>query len=162
LYSAIDARVDEMLERGFVEEVKRLIEVGPVSAKPFGAIGYRHVLQYLNGTKSYSQMLLELKRDTRRFAKRQMTWWRNQPQRLGWRYIEIDAYRRQSDLLREDPAVHSGSADLRCLEGVLEDFLEENQSFREEGIAFIRIRWTIHPRQRCKRHAPLAYLHKIL
>ena len=89
LYRSIDARVDLMMSSGLVEEVVWLRQHYPLSSRPFTAIGYRHVGYYLDGRLSYDDMVAMLKRDTRRFAKRQMTWWRNQSARLGWQSVEF-------------------------------------------------------------------------
>lgn len=87
LYRAIEMRVQEMLSRGLIEEVKNLRQLYPLNSHPFGAIGYRHVNQFLEGQIDLPEMEMLVKRDTRRFAKRQMTWWRNQPAALGWKVL---------------------------------------------------------------------------
>jgi tRNA dimethylallyltransferase len=74
-YRRIDLRVQRMFEAGLVDEVRGLLERGvPRDAKPFGAIGYRHVLA---GLDNIDTMQL-IQRDTRRYAKRQLTWFRRQ------------------------------------------------------------------------------------
>ncbi len=85
LYERINLRSEQMLNEGLIEETRELLKHFPETIKPFGAIGYSHVIKYLNGTFSGAEELLtELSQDTRRFAKRQLTWWRNQPKALGW------------------------------------------------------------------------------
>ncbi|NPA94530.1 MAG: tRNA (adenosine(37)-N6)-dimethylallyltransferase MiaA [Thermodesulfobacteria bacterium] len=80
LYSRIDKRVDMMLEQGFLEEVIQLLKKGLSPAlKPLQSIGYRHIISYLLGEKELSQAIFEMKRDTRRYAKRQITWFRKDP-----------------------------------------------------------------------------------
>jgi tRNA dimethylallyltransferase len=80
LYSRIDERVRRMFEAGLVDEVRRLLATGiPRSAKPFEAIGYRHVLADLDSSIAWEETIRIIQRDTRRYAKRQMTWFRNQP-----------------------------------------------------------------------------------
>lgn len=75
LYERINRRVDIMIEDGLVDEVKSLIDRGYASGlKPFRSIGYRHILDFLEGRLSWEDTLQTLKRDTRRYAKRQMTW----------------------------------------------------------------------------------------
>lgn len=84
LYSRIDRRVDRMFQAGLVDEVRRLLAMGiPRSAKPFEAIGYRHVLADLDSSIAWEETIRIIQRDTRRYAKRQMTWFRNQ-QDLTW------------------------------------------------------------------------------
>jgi tRNA dimethylallyltransferase len=80
LYRRIDDRVNLMFASGLVEEVRRLLAMGiPRSAKPFEAIGYRHVLANLDSSITSEETIRIIQRDTRRYAKRQMTWFRNQP-----------------------------------------------------------------------------------
>jgi len=75
LYARIDNRVDLMIEAGLVEEVKNLLAMGFSSElKSMQSIGYRHVFGFLTGSLPWDECLRTLKRDTRRFAKRQLTW----------------------------------------------------------------------------------------
>lgn len=81
LYERINHRVDVMIEEGLVDEVKSLIDQGFSSGlKPFRSIGYRHVLDFFEGRLSWDDALRTLKRDTRRYAKRQLTWFNADPQ----------------------------------------------------------------------------------
>ena len=77
LYERIDARVDEMLKNGLVEEVKDLQRMGchreMVSMQ---GLGYKEILSWLGGEYPYEEAIRILKRDTRHFAKRQLTWFR--------------------------------------------------------------------------------------
>jgi tRNA dimethylallyltransferase len=69
-----------MLKRGLVEEVKSLLEAGvSPEAKVFNAHGYRRVVEYLKGQRTLANALEQMKLDTRHYAKRQLTWWRKQP-----------------------------------------------------------------------------------
>lgn len=83
LYERIDRRVDEMLENGLVEEVKRLKEMGyhrgMVSMQ---GLGYKEILSYLDGEMPLEEAVRILKRDTRHFAKRQLTWFRREPETI--------------------------------------------------------------------------------
>lgn len=73
----IEDRVDRMFERGLVEEVRELVRRGVrQDAPPFKALGYRHVLAHLRGELSLEEAKALTKQDTRRYAKRQMTWFR--------------------------------------------------------------------------------------
>ncbi|MBU0995820.1 MAG: tRNA (adenosine(37)-N6)-dimethylallyltransferase MiaA [Proteobacteria bacterium] len=90
LYERINMRVDMMIKDGLVEEVKNLIKKGyPKELKPMKSIGYRHVTEYLNQKISWDDMLFLFKRDTRRYAKRQLTWFRNDPDILWFQPSEI-------------------------------------------------------------------------
>lgn len=79
LYERIDARVDEMLKNGLVEEVKTLQRMGchrgMVSIQ---GLGYKEILAWLEGEYPYDEAVRILKRDTRHFAKRQLTWFRRE------------------------------------------------------------------------------------
>ena len=79
LYERIDARVDEMLKNGLVEEEKNLHRMGchreMVSMQ---GLGYKEILSWLGGEYPYEEAIRILKRDTRHFAKRQLTWFRRE------------------------------------------------------------------------------------
>ena len=76
LYARIDARVDAMLTAGLVDEVCGLLPYRELSA--LQTVGYQEVVPYLDGAYEYDEMVRLLKRNTRRYAKRQLTWFRNQ------------------------------------------------------------------------------------
>lgn len=77
LYRRIEERVDRMFERGIIQEVACLLEKGvPEEAPPFRALGYKHVLRHLRGELSRAEAISLTKKDTRHYAKRQMTWFR--------------------------------------------------------------------------------------
>jgi len=84
LYARIDQRVDMMMEAGLVDEVKRLLEMGySAELKSMQSIGYRHVVEFLEEKLPWDECLRTLKRDTRRFAKRQYTWF-GADDRIQW------------------------------------------------------------------------------
>ncbi len=79
LYANIDKRVDIMMENGLLEEVRRLKEMGyDRSLVSMQGIGYKEILAYLDGECSLEEAVYIIKRDTRHFAKRQMTWFRRE------------------------------------------------------------------------------------
>ncbi len=79
LYRRIDERVVRMFKAGLAGEVRDLLEGGlPRSAKPLEAIGYRQVLSYLDACNRRDETVRTIQRDTRRYAKRQLTWFRRQ------------------------------------------------------------------------------------
>ncbi|MBQ3513742.1 MAG: tRNA (adenosine(37)-N6)-dimethylallyltransferase MiaA [Lachnospiraceae bacterium] len=79
LYERINLRIDKMLEAGLVQEVAALKEMGiQKNMTSMQGIGYKEVLDYLNGETSYEDMVYLLKRDTRHFAKRQITWFKRE------------------------------------------------------------------------------------
>jgi tRNA dimethylallyltransferase len=80
LYARINERADRMFEGGLIEEVSGLIASGvPHTAKAFQAHGYRRVVEYLRGQRTREDALLQMKLDTRHYAKRQLSWWRSWP-----------------------------------------------------------------------------------
>lgn len=79
LYERIERRVDQMMENGLVDEVKRLKDMGCTSDMlSMQGLGYKEVLSYLDGTCSLSDASYIIKRDTRHFAKRQLTWFKRE------------------------------------------------------------------------------------
>lgn len=80
LYRRIDRRVDQMLADGLVEEVRTLLASGiPRTATCLQAIGYKELIAYLDGTETLDQAREAIARGTRRYAKRQRTWFRRNP-----------------------------------------------------------------------------------
>ena len=79
LYARIDKRVDQMLSQGLVEEVSRLREMGCCRGQTaMQGLGYKEILDYLDGKCSLDEAVYVLKRDTRHFAKRQLTWFKRE------------------------------------------------------------------------------------
>ena len=84
LYAAINRRVDRMMEHGLLDEVKGLREKGFDRHLPsMQAIGYAQLIQYLEGETSLDGAVENIKRSTRQFAKRQLTWFRRD-ERIRW------------------------------------------------------------------------------
>jgi len=107
LYPRIEQRIELMLTAGLVEEVKKLLNAGtPISATAVRGLGYRHIIAYLHGLCTYAEAITALKRDTRRFAKRQYTWFKRDT-RIRWFDAE-DYYGRgqypQTEVLAQDMA----------------------------------------------------------
>ena len=81
LYRRIDARVDEMIAAGLEQELDRLLEAGvPESATSMQAIGYKELLGQRRGEVSRAQAIEDIKRGSRNYAKRQLTWLRRNPE----------------------------------------------------------------------------------
>ncbi|WP_123931162.1 tRNA (adenosine(37)-N6)-dimethylallyltransferase MiaA [Thermodesulfitimonas autotrophica] len=90
LYRRIEARVDAMLAAGLVDEVKRLLARGvPREATAMQALGYKEIAAYLKGEVTFEEAVRLLKRNTRRFAKRQFTWFKREE---GIRWLDVAAY----------------------------------------------------------------------
>jgi tRNA dimethylallyltransferase len=80
LYARIDARVESMLASGWLDEVRQLVARGvPADAKPFQFIGYSELRAHLEGALSLADAVAQIQQTTRRFAKRQLTWFRKEP-----------------------------------------------------------------------------------
>lgn len=87
LYERIDKRVDLMMKEGLVEEVKALKKLGcRRGMTSMQGLGYKEILDYLDGLYSLEEAVYILKRDTRHFAKRQLTWFRREKD-VRWLYL---------------------------------------------------------------------------
>jgi tRNA dimethylallyltransferase len=108
LYRRIEERIDWQLAHGMVQETRALLDRG--YGRESGAmtgLGYRHVAAHVSGEYDYAEMVRLFKRDTRRFAKRQMTWFRKEP---GIRWIVMD---------EDQPLEHT----VRRIVSLIEEFL---------------------------------------
>ena len=75
LYARIDARVDHMMADGLLDEVRSLLPYRDLPA--LRTVGYSELFDYLDGKSSLDEAVRLIKRNTRHYAKRQLTWWRN-------------------------------------------------------------------------------------
>ena len=83
LYRRINARCARMVEEGLIQEVEGLLEKGYApQLRPMQSIGYRHAVQFLEGSWDLDAMISQLQIDTRRYAKRQLTWFRADPEMI--------------------------------------------------------------------------------
>lgn len=86
LYQRINTRVEQMMEHGLVEEVRSLIPYQHLNA--LQTVGYKELFEYFNGLTPLNESIEAIKKNTRQYAKRQMTWFRNQMdeswERVGW------------------------------------------------------------------------------
>ena len=78
LYERINQRTHSMLESGWIVEVEKLLTSYSPKLKPLQAIGYREIVKYLQGKLEWAPMVEEIKKRTRQYAKRQMTWFRKE------------------------------------------------------------------------------------
>ncbi len=103
LYRRIEMRVDRMIDFGLVAEVERLfgLSYGP-DLRPMRSIGYRQIGSYLNGDLSLDQAIGLIKRDSRRYAKRQLTWFRgdSEVQWLPWKNLWAETRQRVKKFLK--------------------------------------------------------------
>lgn len=82
LYERINKRVDIMIEQGLIEEVKSILKKHEQFPTAMQGLGYKEVVEYLQGKLSKKEMIEKLKMETRRYAKRQMTWFRKNKQTI--------------------------------------------------------------------------------
>lgn len=83
LYRRIEERVDSMLLAGLLEETKTLLRSGRLSLTAKQALGYRQIIEYLEGKRNWEETVALIKTKTRQYAKRQLTWFRADP-RIVW------------------------------------------------------------------------------
>jgi len=104
LYRLIEERIDSMIEEGFLLEVKALLARFSADCKPFRGLGYRHMIHYLQGKWGWEEMVSLWKRDTRRYAKRQLTWF-SRDDRIHWFSLEEgqeEACRRIQEFIKSE------------------------------------------------------------
>ena len=91
LYRRTDARVDDMVDRGLVDEVRRLVEMGYGFDLPaMSGIGYRQVGMYLRGELELPQAIERIKVETHRLVRQQYNWFRLKDERIHWLDITGD------------------------------------------------------------------------
>lgn len=89
LYDRINRRVDEMIKKGLVEEVENLIKIGvTIDCTSMQGIGYKEILMYLDGLISFDSAVEMIKQASRRYAKRQLTWFRAN-KKINWINPEV-------------------------------------------------------------------------
>ena len=100
LYSRIEQRVDMMLADGLIDEIRALLADGvPAAAQAMKAIGYKEIIPYLSGEWTLDQAVYELKKGTRHYAKRQLTWMRSEENVQWVDALEPTAYEQISGWL---------------------------------------------------------------
>ncbi|MBN8249998.1 tRNA (adenosine(37)-N6)-dimethylallyltransferase MiaA [Priestia flexa] len=91
LYDRINQRVDMMVQEGLVEEVKSLYDAGVRDVQSIQAIGYKELYTYFDGNCTLEEAIEQLKLNSRRYAKRQLTWFRNKMP-VTWFEMEVDNF----------------------------------------------------------------------
>ena len=110
LYARINARTEKHFADGLVDEVQRLLKEGvPPDSSALGAHGYRRVVEYLKDQRSLESAIAQTKLDVRHYAKRQLTWFRREPD-VHW----IKGFGNDPDVQQE------------CVEQI-RDFISERQ-----------------------------------
>ena len=99
LYKRIDMRVDLMIKEGLEDEVKKLLSMGYTKDLiSMQGIGYKEIIKYLDGEYSYDEAIEIIKRDSRRYAKRQLTWFRRYKDAM---WFDLDEYKDEKILLND-------------------------------------------------------------
>ena len=99
LYDRIDRRVDMLIKAGLVDEVRRLMDMGLTESDiSMKGIGYKEIIAYLEGQCDLDQAVSEMKKNTRHYAKRQLTWYRRYD-KIYW--LDISAYRNDEEAIEE-------------------------------------------------------------
>lgn len=102
LYQRINLRVDKMIEEGLVEETKKILELGyDKNLNSLNTVGYKEVMEFISGEISLEKAIYLIKRNTRRFAKKQMTWF-NKDKRILWIDAENKSAEELADLILKD------------------------------------------------------------
>lgn len=97
LYERINLRIDKMLEAGLIEEVKNLLQKGCTKEMvSMQGLGYKEIISYLDGECTLEEAIYLLKRDTRHFAKRQLTWFKREKE-VTW--IEKNEYEDKEEII---------------------------------------------------------------
>lgn len=86
LYEKINQRVDQMMEKGLVEETKKLLALHGRINNLINTIGYQEIIDYLDGKITLDEAVSNIKQNTRRYAKRQLTWFRRSGV-INWQYL---------------------------------------------------------------------------
>ena len=89
LYSRINLRVDIMIEKGLEEEVRNLVNKYTKFPTAMQGLGYKEVVEYFDGNLTYEEMIDKIKQESRRYAKRQLTWFRKNKETI-WLDSEND------------------------------------------------------------------------
>ncbi|MBO1625057.1 MULTISPECIES: tRNA (adenosine(37)-N6)-dimethylallyltransferase MiaA [Bacillus] len=97
LYDRINLRVDLMVEQGLVQEVNALYENGVRDCQSIQAIGYKELYNYFEGHVSLEEAIMQLKTNSRRYAKRQLTWFRN---KMDVTWFDVTDGEKTTEILR--------------------------------------------------------------
>jgi len=98
LYENIDQRVDSMVNKGLVDEVKQLLKMGYTKDMvSMQGLGYKEIIDYLEGTCTLEEAIYTIKRDTRRYAKRQLTWFRREKDVI---WVNKDNFESEEEILQ--------------------------------------------------------------
>lgn len=99
LYDRINERVDRMIEKGLIEEARQLFDQGIRNTQAVQAIGYKEIYRFLEGDLSKDEAIELLKRNSRRFAKRQLTWFKNKMPIQWFNMSEKPIYKKKQEII---------------------------------------------------------------
>ena len=106
LYVRINQRADQMFEQGLVEETKRLLDRYGMSARPLGSLGYRQAVEFLRGDLTGEEAVRLVQQVHRNYAKRQMTWFRREPEVMWFEGFGEDTQIQQAAATVTGSALH--------------------------------------------------------
>jgi len=106
LYVRINQRADQMFEQGLVEETKRLLDRYGTSARPLGSLGYRQAVEFLRGDLTGEEAVRLVQQVHRNYAKRQMTWFRREPEVMWFEGFGEDTQIQQAAATVTGSALH--------------------------------------------------------
>lgn len=101
LYNQINRRIDFMVEKGLVEEVQMIVNKFGIDAPSLNAIGYKEIIPYLEGENTLENCINLLKKNTRNYAKRQMTWFKNK-MNVQWYQLDRQTYEQSLQMIQSD------------------------------------------------------------
>ena len=88
LYNRINLRVDKMIEKGLIKEVESLMKYRKLNS--LKTVGYQEIFEYLDGSSSLEDTIIKIKQNTRRYAKRQITWLRHLDYTTVYTFMDYD------------------------------------------------------------------------
>lgn len=98
IYQKINERVDKMVRDGLFDEVKMLIDEGYTSCQSMLGIGYKEVVDYYNGITGYEEAIDNIKKETRHYAKKQLTWFKREKEVI---YLDKNVYQNDEKMLEK-------------------------------------------------------------
>jgi len=128
LYGRINGRCQEMVKSGLVDETERMLSIYPAETASLKSVGYLQAVQCLSGQLEASELSEAIAQQTRRYAKRQMTYFRNEPKKRNWKRLPADS----SEISVEGETAYQ--LDFGCLTQAL-------LSAPEEGVSYLPVNY---------------------
>lgn len=124
LYNRINLRTSHMLAGGIIEETKNLLKEYSADLPIFKSLGYAQCCQFIKGEIEQETLQEEIAQYTRRYAKRQLTFWRNEPQKNSWDYLDLEDKYQKVDI----DGFTSYKLEKLELSGIVREYLKEETS----------------------------------